>query len=382
MNRDPLQYYQILEVSPDASAKEIKLSYHNQAKVWHPDYNKAEDAMEHFQKISVAYDVLQDEEKRLTYDLLSQVYAAGAFPQMDNLSILKDKYDIENPFIRIFDLRYVTGKVIKQDIREEKAICDYRQAGHEILKCSLHNWALGWWSLKAFAANLRALFANFRCIGRNGEDNLKLLVHNAVAFHQENKDSQALASAQQAKDFANPEQQRLLDRFCTFLQPGRKQLPIPGWNYTKLKLIQLLIPFILLSAVLAPLVNSLGLWQYSKKENEITYFQKVRYNNGGEFTDDIVVSKIFNIPINPHSTEMLYHLKQDSAIMYGPGEKFDVMAELEKGHTLRVSGFTPDKSWFRVMLDNGDMGFVRANELEKGIGNKVPENSEIYQSEY
>lgn len=56
-NRDPLEYYQVLEVSPDADARTIKLSYRDRAKEWHPDYNKAENAMEHFQKISVAYDV-------------------------------------------------------------------------------------------------------------------------------------------------------------------------------------------------------------------------------------------------------------------------------------------------------------------------------------
>ena len=79
-NRDPLEYYQVLEVSPDADARTIKLSYRDRAKEWHPDYNKAENAMEHFQKISVAYDVLQDEEKRLTYDLLACVYGKDDFP--------------------------------------------------------------------------------------------------------------------------------------------------------------------------------------------------------------------------------------------------------------------------------------------------------------
>ena len=38
-NRDPLEYYQVLEVSPDADARTIKLSYRDRAKEWHPDYN-------------------------------------------------------------------------------------------------------------------------------------------------------------------------------------------------------------------------------------------------------------------------------------------------------------------------------------------------------
>jgi len=377
MTSDPLEYYKILDVSPNASAKEIKLQYHQMAKIWHPDYNKAENAMEHFQKISVAYDILQDEEKRLTYDLLAQIYTAQNFPQMDNLSILKDKYGEDNPAVRIFNLKYVVGKLYKQDIREENAICSYQQAGNEILKCSLHNWVLGWWSPKALVANLRALIQNFRQIGHNHADNLKLLIHNAVAFHQENKDDQAFASVCQAKEFANAPLQQLLERYGAVLHPQHK-LQLPKWNYTKLKLLQLLFPFVLLSIAAVPLIKSVGWHQYRQKQNEITYFQKVRYNNGGEFTDDIVVSKIFNIPVNPYSTDMLYHLKDDSDIMYGPGEKFDIMTRLEKGHTLRVSGFSPDKNWFRVMLDNGDMGFLQASQLQKGIGNKIPENSKIY----
>lgn len=57
---DPLGYYAVLNLSPSADDKEIKLSYREQAKKWHPDHNSAPNAMEVFQKISVAYDVLSD----------------------------------------------------------------------------------------------------------------------------------------------------------------------------------------------------------------------------------------------------------------------------------------------------------------------------------
>ena len=198
-NRDPLEYYQVLEVSPDADARTIKLSYRDRAKEWHPDYNKAENAMEHFQKISVAYDVLQDEEKRLTYDLLACVYGKDDFPQMDALSIFKDRMEAENPDVRVFDLRYVTGRLIKCTDREERLICSEKQAFNEILKCSLVNWLAGWWGIKAFAANCRAIAANFRKTGSNRQDNLTLLLHNALAYHQENKDRQAAYSAAQGR---------------------------------------------------------------------------------------------------------------------------------------------------------------------------------------
>lgn len=379
MKSDALGYYQILQTEPTATSKQIKLCYHEQAKIWHPDYNKNAEAMEHFQKISVAYDVLQDEEKRLSYDLLSLVYGRDDFPQLGNLSILKDRLETENPNVRVFDLKYVIGKIYTQKLREERLICDAVQAKNEILKCSLANWALGWWGIKAFPANLRALIANFRQVGANRADNLKLLVHNAVAFAQEGKNDAAVSSALQAKEFADAEEAGLLDRFCQMHGNGAARIKIASWNYGKLKFIQLLIPLVLLLAVAGSGLQKYGWWQYRQKQNEITYFQKVRYNNGGEFTDDIVVSKVFNVPADPYSLEMLYHLKNADDIMYGPADKFDVMKQLTKGHTVRVTGFTPDKTWYRVMLDNGDMGFIRAEKLEKGLGNLVPEHSKVYQ---
>ncbi len=376
-DHDPLEYYRILEVAPDADARTIKLNYRDRAKEWHPDYNKSEDAMEHFQKISVAYDILQDEDKRLTYDLLACAYGKDDFPQMDALSVYKDRLETENPNVRVFNLRYVVGKIIKYSDREERLVCTEKQAFHEILKCSLANWLVGWWGIRAFVANCRALAGNFRKTGGNRQENLTLLVHNALAYHQENKDREAVFSAVQALEFALPEQRPLIERFIKRL--GGKIEPVPLWHWRRLKLANLLVPFVVLMIVLSPVANSYfgGLRKYMNSQNEITYFQKVKFNNGGETFDDIVVSKIFDIPVDVYDENMLYHVETDGSVMYGPGKQFDVMKTVEPGHTVRLTGFTPDKKWYRVMLDSGEMGFLPASALKQGRGNPVPENSKI-----
>ena len=376
-NQDPLEYYQILEVSPDADARTIKISYRDKAKEWHPDYNKAEDAMEHFQKLSVAYDVLQDEDKRLRYDLLACIYDKDNFPQMDALSIFKDRLNEENPDVRAFDLRYVFGKIIKFSHREERLICTEKQAFNEILKCSLSNWLCGWWGIKAFAANCRALVGNYKHIGTNRQDNLTVLLHNALAYQQEKKERQSLYSAILALEYTLPEQRPLIELFIKKLG-GKVQKP-PRWRWFRLKVANLLVPFILLMIILSPIANSMfgGLQKYVRKENEITYFQKVQFNDGGETFDDVVVSKIFDIPVDVYDDKMLYHMRADENVMYGPGKKFDVMAQAVKGQTVRLTGFTPDKSWYRVMLDNGEMGFVEKSSVERGVGNPVPDGSKI-----
>ena len=88
---DAKGYYKVLEVLPDAPLSLIKRQYYDRAKYWHPDHNNDANAVEIFQKISVAYNVLKSPEKRLRYDLLSIVYNGKDFPDMDSLNAYKNQ---------------------------------------------------------------------------------------------------------------------------------------------------------------------------------------------------------------------------------------------------------------------------------------------------
>ena len=66
-----MDYYKELEISRDANDKEIKSAYKKLALKWHPDRNpnNKEESEEKFKKISEAYQVLSDTDKKKRYDI-------------------------------------------------------------------------------------------------------------------------------------------------------------------------------------------------------------------------------------------------------------------------------------------------------------------------
>lgn len=62
--RDAVDYHRVLNVSRDASKKDIKTSYRQLVKELHPDVNKSADAPARFKAVQEAYDVLMDDARR------------------------------------------------------------------------------------------------------------------------------------------------------------------------------------------------------------------------------------------------------------------------------------------------------------------------------
>jgi hypothetical protein len=78
-------YYQILEVEPDASGEKIKEQYLFLVQAWHPDkFSQAAQkakAEEKIKQINVAYDVLKSPAKRAEYDQQLQLSKKAKTPQ-------------------------------------------------------------------------------------------------------------------------------------------------------------------------------------------------------------------------------------------------------------------------------------------------------------
>jgi len=70
-------YYKVMSLDKSATQAEIKKSYRQLARKYHPDINKEADAEEKFKEVGEAYEVLKDPEKRASYDQLGADWQAG-----------------------------------------------------------------------------------------------------------------------------------------------------------------------------------------------------------------------------------------------------------------------------------------------------------------
>lgn len=89
-------YYELLGVSRNASADEVKKAFRKLARQYHPDVNKEPDAEAKFKELGEAYEVLSDAQKRQMYDTYGHegLSGGGYQPSWDFMQGFPDLSDL------------------------------------------------------------------------------------------------------------------------------------------------------------------------------------------------------------------------------------------------------------------------------------------------
>ena len=371
---DALGYYKVLEVAEDADADTIKRQYHDLAKKWHPDYNHEAQSTDIFQKISHAYEILSDVKRRQIYDILSLVYTSENYPDLEVIEPIGNGKGKTSLRAVCLSKTIAWGVSYKSTLL--RSVADFPQALQLNLKVSVLNWLLGWWHPKALVLNIKGLVYNFKNPVAK-EESLKILLHNMVAYEKTNKTAAALQCGLQAKKLLS-KNSPALEAFLSEL--NAKTVCPKDWPLGLLKTAQLVVPAIIVSILIlssiAEKLRDSSVWAFFSKSKEIDYYQKVNFSNG-QSVDDVVVGKVLSIPVDKTDNSKLYHVTSKTKVMYGPSDDFDAIKTLEEETTVRLTGITPDNVWARVMIDNGELGFVHYKDLKQGIGKEIPFGSAI-----
>ena len=380
---DSLGYYKVLDLPYSGTAEQIKRQYYDKAKFWHPDRNEAPEAVEIFQKVSVAYDVLKDEKKRLKYDLLCLIYQAKEFPDIDSLKVYKNQKDKDDAALRVLKQRKVRANFVKAKITDTKDICNIKEAKDMVVSTSFCNWLFGWWGIKAIGENIAALKYNIKACDADDFDNFKLLLHNALAYEQEKNIEMAWIYAKQAELIApsGSYAHSLVEKYIQSLDFVPNQaVVLPRWEAGELRNRQRIMPvfMLLICGALAFIITAKGGFIKFSSSDIKSYYSTIKFSDGSKIASDQAEAHILKVDVDYSDDTYLYHLKGNANIYYGPDRKYDLLKQGIDGQTVRVLGYTVDKRWFKIMIDDGNTGFVHQSDLQKGIGNSVPARSKIY----
>ncbi len=373
---DSLEYYKILDISPSSTEEEIRQKYRELAKYWHPDYNKNPQAVDMFQKISVAYEILKDKKSRLKYTLLSFIYDKNNFPNINSLCVLKNMHGEEDINLHAIHLIEVTGKILGHSKIDKVYYCNNQEAPNVVKRITKHNWVCGFWGITAFFVNIVALIKNIFFFNRP-RDNLLLMLHNSLSYESNGKYAEALTLALKAREYADKDQLSFINEYIQTLA-SYTPLSLKKWKFSKLKRIQLFYPIMLF--VLLGLIGGLLYLRHVnyKNSNQVNVKKVVILQKGQKVFSDVAVAKIFDIPVDVYDNSKLYHVTTETKAMHGADKSFDVFSIVSPGTTVRLTGYTGDKKWYRVMFDSGEMAFIEADKLKKGIGKEIPLWSKIY----
>ncbi|XP_036412313.1 LOW QUALITY PROTEIN: dnaJ (Hsp40) homolog, subfamily C, member 30b [Colossoma macropomum] len=161
LHRSKTAYYEILQVSPNATQAQIKTAYYKQSFLYHPDKNAgSEEATQRFSQISEAYSILGSVGLRKKYDrgILSSADIQGAGrpsgkeasatsrtsgPQHQGQQRSKPRSNVTVGGKPVFDFDAFYQAHYGEQLQREQALRQWRKQFQQKQQHDFRNWKLG-----------------------------------------------------------------------------------------------------------------------------------------------------------------------------------------------------------------------------------------------
>jgi hypothetical protein len=203
--KDPLEYYSLLGISPTASDAEIKTAFRKRAKDLHPDRNPSPYAVQQFQQLGEAFEVLSNPEARARYDTWyaenpQESTSAQQTPLEPIVCSCCGSITAQPRYVIFYQVTSLIAVTIRSPV--QGIFCPGCAEG-KVLRSTIITWLAGWWGLPwGVIYSVHAIIHNLSGGSKPDDVNARLLIHQAYFFATQNKLNLAHAIAIEAKTFA------------------------------------------------------------------------------------------------------------------------------------------------------------------------------------
>lgn len=203
-DRDHRGYYRALGPAPSATASQIAEAFRRLALELHPDRNPGPEARERFKRVTEAYHVLGNAERRAQYDNAQPDPTESAAGQLEPITCDRCSAVTAQPRYVIF--RSVVSFVVATMRTPMQGVFCARCARREAFRASAVSAAAGWWGLPwgplwTIAEILHNALGGERPKGSEQ----KLLWYNALAFYGRGQGALAYGLARRVQSLEDNE---------------------------------------------------------------------------------------------------------------------------------------------------------------------------------
>lgn len=332
---DVRNYYCILGLSVDASAKEIKRAYRRRAKELHPDrHANAPDATAKFQALNEAHVCLSNPKARARYDAACVTTAEApdqSHRHVEPVTCCSCGAVSAQPRYVIF--WYVIGHIVVTSRRAVQGVFCPSCAPRKALQASATTWLLGWWGFPWGPIwTLGALYRNLFAGTQPADANAQILRRQALYFWDEGNDDLAVAAVDQALQFKiGPELREQLSELRQALSPVRRTRLVDKWR----------------------VLRGWGFW--AQLVPVLIVLASVAW-----FTRNDIAMAV--------AERRLAHVEVRSAVLAEPRSTARAKATVRPFENIHVLAGRGKGAYERVITDHGKVGFLPAASIIVGDG--------------